>query len=172
MIARVKLENGSSVLQPKSGTSSFPVDLRIQSSYLFPEAKQPLQPGQMLGKGEESRICWLGLWSAGMQPGTHPGREPGSPRDPTAPAGEDPRHPQIPARACVPARGGGRRMRSPAPGGPVPRNAGFALGNPLPSRRDKGREQRKNNFPKSYLFWHAWQLSARFSPRADGSRAV
>lgn len=78
MIARVKLENGFSVLWPKSGTSSFSVAIRIQSTYLFLEAKQSLQQGQMLQNGEESGNCWPGLPSAGMQPGTHPGKEPGS----------------------------------------------------------------------------------------------
>lgn len=33
----------------------------------------------------ESGNCWLGLLSAGMQPGTHPGREPGSLRSPRSP---------------------------------------------------------------------------------------
>lgn len=102
-----------------------------------------------------------------------PGGSRGPPRDPAAPAGRRLLSPQIREPTWVPARGGGRRMRSPVPGGPAPCNVGFALGNPLPSGRDKGREQReKNHFPKCYLFWHAPRLSARFSPAANGSRVV
>lgn len=169
MIACAEQENGFSVLWPKSGTSSSSVATRIQSTYLFLEAKQSLQQGQMLRNGEWELLAGSAeCGDAARHTPWEGARVPPQPPQPLL--GADRCHPQIHEQACVPACGS--RMQCPAPGSPASCHAASALGDPLPSHRDKGREQRKNRSSKCYLFWHTLWPSACFSPTANGSRVV
>lgn len=91
-------------------------------------------------------------------------RDPECPLRAQSPSWEQACHPQICERPSPAQQREADAIL--APGSPASRNAALALGNPLLSQRDKGREQRKNHFSKCYLFWHALRLSARSSPTA------